>query len=54
METTKKLEIEKRYLLKGLPTTNYDEILHITQYYGPTGRLRHTNGHEYKTNFQWT
>ena len=36
----KKLEIEKRILLKGTPKITYDEALFIQQYYTPTGRYR--------------
>lgn len=39
----KKLEIEKKYLLKRLPELKWDKILHIFQYYLPDGsRIRET------------
>lgn len=39
----KKIEIEKRLLLKGLPAIIFDEIHTITQWYTPNGRLRQSN-----------
>lgn len=36
----KNLEIEKRILLKRMPTVNFNEIQRINQYYCPNGRFR--------------
>lgn len=55
----KKIEIEKKYLLKNLPKLKYDIILHIFQYYLPDGsRIRETktgweNGMDMEYPFQF-
>lgn len=39
-EPKKNLEIERRWLLKCLPSIEYDDILYIKQYYTSAGRFR--------------
>lgn len=44
-EVPQNLEIEKRYLLKNIPSVGkFDECYHITQYYTPAGRFRYILG----------
>ena len=42
------LEIERRWVIKCLPDVKFDDLLHIKQYYTPSGRFRKSyNGSDF-------